>query len=303
MQRKSGTERPRSLHSSDVEVHGDQEAERREAEALFLRELAVIDRAIRQACWRGSLRREDAEDFASWVRLKLIEKNYEVIRRHDSRASFAAFISVVVQRLLLDYRIAQWGKWHASAHAKRIGEPALTIEAMLVRDGRTLAEIVPLLQRRWPDLTLAIVEQIAQNLPSRLPRARLVELEELGEGSAAAGSVERLAYEPDRAALAKTVATTVRNVMNDLNARDRLIFRLRFEAALSIAEIARTLRVDQKPLYRRIQRALQLLRKRLEASGVRARDADDLLASPNTCLDFGFADEPPYVAASREEEV
>jgi hypothetical protein len=115
---------------------------------LFLAELSTIERAIHFACRRGALRREDADEFASYVKLKLIDDDYAVIRKSERRSSFAAFISVVVQRLLLDYRIAEWGKWHASAQARRLGEPAITIEAMIVRDGRTLDEVFPALQRR-----------------------------------------------------------------------------------------------------------------------------------------------------------
>jgi RNA polymerase sigma factor for flagellar operon FliA len=269
-------------------------------EKLFLIELETIERAIRYACRRGSLRDDDAEDFASYVKLKLIEKDYAVIRKYERRSSFAAFISVVVQRMLLDYRIGQWGKWHASAEAKRIGEPAITIEAMLYRDGRTIDEMLPLLVRRWPELTRPAIDAIVRRLPSRLPRLRAVELETAGDTLAA--DVES-PFQSERTDVARRIAAVVRETMKNLDEHDRLIFRLRFEGGMSVAEVSRTLKLEQKPLYRRLQRALLLLRGRLEAVGVSAADAEEVLNHRGTDLDFGF--EPgslPGLPSSSDEE-
>src|SRR5439155_8382935 len=55
-----------------------------------------------------------------------------------------------------------------------------------------------------------------------------------------------------------------------LPSEDQVILRLRFWEGLSVAEISRALRVDQKPLYRRLDKLIQDLRARLEQSGVSA---------------------------------
>jgi RNA polymerase sigma factor (sigma-70 family) len=257
-------------------------------EELFLEQLETIERAIRFACRRAMLSEEDAEDFASCVKLKLIEKDYAVIRKHERRSSFAGFISVVVQRMLLDYRIGQWGKWHASAEAKRLGEPAITIEAMFCRDGRTIDEVLPLLIRRWPDLTRQSAENIARQLPARGPRPRAVNLDLVSETLAAFTPRDDAVFESDRAEVAARIAAIVRNTMDELHEHDRLIFRLRFEGSMSVAEVSRTLCIEQKPLYRCLQRALTLLRKRLEEAGIGAADAEEVLGSRDADLDFGF---------------
>jgi RNA polymerase sigma factor for flagellar operon FliA len=77
--------------------------------------------------------------------------------------------------------------------------------------------------------------------------------------------------------------------MNELEERDRVIFRLHFDGGLSLAQISRVLRMDQKPLYRRLQRALRTIRQSLEAEGFTAADASEILASRCTDLDFGFS--------------
>jgi len=257
-------------------------------EKLFLEELETIERAIEFAC-RGRALRESADDFASYVKLKLIDNNYAIIRKHDRQSSFAAFISIVVQRLLLDYRIREWGKWRASAHAKRIGEPAITVELMLHRDGHTIDEALPALLRRWPELTRQQVEEIARALPQRGRRPRAVDLEDAADAVGSdASSVTDAAFEADRLDLSRRIAAVVRIFIDTLDDYDRLAFRLRFETGLTVVQISRTLRIEQKPLYRRIKRMLAALRKRLEESGISADDADDVLTSRNTDLDFGF---------------
>ena len=272
-------------------------------EKLFLQQLETIERAIRYACRRGSLRDEDAEDFASWVKLKLIEKDYAVIRKHDRQASFAAFISVVVQRMLLDYRIAQWGKWHASAEAKRMGEPALTIEAMLYRDGRTIDEALPALIRRWPEITRENVEAITRRLPCRAVKMRTVGLDAASGTHAAFTALDDdPVFESDRRAMARRIATIVRETMKDLDTHDRLIFRLRYEGDMSVAEVSRVLHIEQKPLYRRLQRALALLRSRLEAAGVSSTEVEEILSRRSTYLDFGFGEGEDILPRSSPDE-
>jgi RNA polymerase sigma factor for flagellar operon FliA len=256
-------------------------------EELFLQQLETIERAIQLTCWRGSLREEEAEDFASYVRLKLIEKDYAVLRKYQRRATFAAFISVVVRRMLLDYRIGLWGKWHASLEARRLGERAIAIEALLYRDGRTLSEVLPMLGRRWPDLTPEIAEDLVRRLPARRPRLREVSMEGVRPPAAA---VEDPLLDADARRTARRITTIVRDTMTALDERDRLIVHLRFEQDLSIAEISRTLRTEQKPLYRRLERVLKLLRLRIEAAGISPTDIGELLSRRSAAIDLGLDD-------------
>ncbi len=260
-----------------------------DAKTLFLEQLEAIDRAIRFACHRASLREHDAEDFASTVRLKLIDNDYAVIRKHDSRSSFCGYIAVVVQRLLLDHRNTQWGKFHASAEAKRIGDTAITIEAFLYRDGRTIEEVLPTLLRRWPDLTRERIDGIVRALPPRSARPRVVDIEHAAESVGADGAtVHDAAFEADRHATSQQLCAIVRDTMKELDEHDRLIFRLHWEGDMSVANISRVLHIEQKPLYRRLQRALARMRARLEAAGIDAEDANALLSARGVDLDFGF---------------
>lgn len=274
--------------------------EREDSRALFLQELQTIERAIRFASRRASLPPEEADDFGSWVMLKLIEDDYAVLARHDRRSSFAAFISVVVHRLLLDYRIAQWGKWHASAKAKRMGEPAITIESLLHRDGRSIDEVFPLLLRRWPELTREQVDAIAGELPMRLARPRAVDVE-LAENVVDASTLDEPIFMAERVLLARRIESVVRAALDELDAEQRLLLRLRFEGGMSVAGISRMLHIEQKPIYRRIQHALAALRVRLQRLGIGAEEVEEVLSCRFTDLDLGFEGNLDGRASSDEE--
>jgi RNA polymerase sigma factor (sigma-70 family) len=269
-------------------------------EVFFLAQLEAIERAIAFTCRRALLASADAEDFASFVKLKLIENDYSTLRKFEHRCSFAAYISVVVQRLLLDYRVHLWGKWHASAEAKRLGEAAIAVESMLFRDGMTIVEALPALRRKWPELTEERVHDIVLRLPQRSPRPRTVELETAYDAPNPFG-VNETSLERTRVELAHTIATVVRETMQSYSDEDRLLFRLRFEGGVSIVEISRILAVEQKPLYRRLQRLLSDLRVRLRRRGVEAGDAEEVIGSGGIGFDFGFEKRTPPPCPSNHE--
>jgi DNA-directed RNA polymerase specialized sigma24 family protein len=88
-------------------------------EAIFLAQLALIDRVIAFVCRRNHLNATDAEDFASHARLRLMDDDYAVLRKFQGRSSLKTFLTITLQRMFYDYRIAAWGKWRPSAEAPR----------------------------------------------------------------------------------------------------------------------------------------------------------------------------------------
>jgi len=275
---------------------------RERAEACFLEELNTIERAIRFACRRASFYDADAEDFGSYVKLKLIENDYDVIRRFEGRSTFWAFIGVVVQRLVLDYRIHLWGRWHASAEAKRIGEVAIGVESMILRDGRSLDEALAPLQRRWPQLTRADIEGILGRLPRRNPRPFMASIDDVASAlHTDSSTVEDGAFVSDRLRLSLRLSDAIRRSLRRVPSEDRLLLRMRFEAGMTIAEISRALGVDQKPLYRRIKRGLLRLRTHLENHGFCDVDAQTVL-NLRTDLDFGFGMENERRGPSTDQD-
>ena len=258
-----------------------------DARALLEANLDLIERVIRFTARRQRLDESELEEFASIVKLKLIENEYAVIRKFQGRSHLATFITIVVQRMLLDYRIHHWGKWHASAEAKRLGELAIELEQLLHRDGRTIDEALPMLRAHYPDASRESLEQLAQRLPERRARRRMVDLAE-AEGVAVDDTTEENVLAAERQTTSQRLSRAMREVIGRLPDNDRLLLQLRFESRFTIAQISRSMQIEQKLLYRRMDKLLKDLRAELERAGIDPRDAADLIGREGAHLDFAL---------------
>jgi len=258
---------------------------RLDARSLLETNLDLIDRVIRFTSRRQRLDESDAEDFSSVVKLRLIENDYAVIRAFRGGSKFATFIIIVVNRMLLDYRIHQWGKWHASAEAKRLGNLAVELEQLLHRDGRTIDEVLPLLRAHHPDVTRESLEELAARLPERRARRRMVDITE-AESVAIDHATDDSVMATERKKVSEKLSVAMRDALARLPEHDRLILQLRFESRMTVAQIARSLKIEQKLLYRRIEKLLRDLRAELEQAGIDPRDIAGLIGSEGASLDF-----------------
>lgn len=243
---------------------------------LFLSNLPLIDRIVAGLCRRHALFGDTADDFGSWVREKLIEDDYRIIRSYEGRSSYSTYLVVVITNLLRDYNIRRWGRWRASAEARRLGPVAVQLETLMYRDGHTLAEACAVLRSRGADVSERELATLAARVPPRV-RRRDVGDEQLGYvESGLPDPHETLEREESRDA----VLTQVSAALASLPGEDQLILRLRFWEGLTVADIARTLRLQQKPLYRRLERLLAALRSSLLAAGVEEDMVADMLQEP-----------------------
>src|SRR5262245_8326135 len=247
-------------------------------EALFLANLPVIDAAVRQVCRRHHLTAVEADDFASEVRLHFIERNYEPLRKFRGDCTLRTFLIVVVQHLFLDYRNRLWGKWRPSAEAKRQGKVAILVERLVTRDGWTFDQAIEIVRTNHgvevSDELLARLGKLMQRAPARQPVA---EVEAYG--------VESPAPAPDNNVLRaeqefriKRVQAALDRVLQTLSPDERLILKMRYDDGVSVADIARALRLNQKRLYRTIDDLRTRLRVGLEAEGIDRKEVAALLA-------------------------
>ena len=109
-------------------------------EQWFLEQLPVIERVIGWVCARRGLRGADAEDFASIVKIRLIENEYEVLGKWQGRSSIKTYLTTVINRIYLDFQVQRFGKWRPSAEARRLGPVALRLEQLMFRDGLSFDE-------------------------------------------------------------------------------------------------------------------------------------------------------------------
>jgi len=249
------------------------------AEARFLEALPAIERIVASLCRRHGLRGDDADDFASWVRVRLMDDDYAVIRSFRGESSLGTYLTVVIAMLFRDHRIRLWGRWRPSAAARRNGTLAIQLERMVHRDGCTLDEAAETLRSRG-ETTASNRElgALLARLPERPhPRPVPASAEALATVAAtdAADDTVTGAERQDRRA---TLDAMLDDALAHLAPQDRIILRMRFWEGSAIADIARALGVPQKPLYRQIERALRDVRKHLLQHGLSEAQARELLA-------------------------
>jgi len=98
-------------------------------------------------------------------------------------------------------------------------------------------------------------------------------LETAPSGSGADERVMRAEAERRR----ERIRDALRRAREQLEPEDQVIVRMRFEDGYTLADVARLLRLEQKPLYRRLDRVLVRLREMLEAEGLGRDDVVELL--------------------------
>jgi RNA polymerase sigma factor (sigma-70 family) len=259
------------LTSSPPFVDTAEDADERLAQ-LFLEHLPVIDAAIRGVASRYGLGPDERQDFASRVHLKLIEHHYEILRRFEHRSSLVSYLRTVVQRLFLDSRNSDWGKWRPSATARRAGPVAIRLERLILRDGLTFDEAVGVMQtNELCPLSREAMCLLYQSLPrrtTRRPSGDQVPDEVLAQiESAEAALVAR-----EQAHAARRAHQALEEALLTLSPQDQLIIRFHYVDGLSFADIARLMHLKARPLYRRVGELRGMLRSMLAARGITVAD-------------------------------
>jgi RNA polymerase sigma factor (sigma-70 family) len=256
---------------------------------LLLDEWKTLERTIAFTCRRFGLSRADADDFASVVKIKLIEKDFAIIRRFRGESKLSTYLKVVVQRAYADYCLAEIGKWHPSAEATKAGPVALRLEFLLYRRGLNMDEAFRQLTAEYSDLTRTECEALAGRLPTRQQRRPPVSLDEVSQPLHATEDADLLVIAHERQQVSNRASAVIREYLLRLNEQDRLMLQLHFESGMALSQIAKYLDVEQKPLYRRRERLLQELRLSLETDGITAGEVLDLVGHlPIDGVDFGL---------------
>ncbi len=246
----------------------DAHVQRAELEGLFVSSLPDLERVSRFIARRHRLSSSEADDFCSEVNLAIIESNYAVLASFQGRSSLRTYLTTVIQRLFLDYRRRLWGKWRPSAEARRRGPLALRLEILLYRDGLNFEEAFESLRTNFAcEESREALAELAHGLPPRTSRRAMAEGgEDLATVAAPELASPEVQLEGTKTAL--RTQTLINLAMEALDPQDRIVMRLRFEDDVSVADIARTLHLDQKRLYRRIDELLHGFRKSLQDQGL-----------------------------------
>jgi RNA polymerase sigma factor (sigma-70 family) len=240
-------------------------------EALFLSHLPAIERIVAIGCRRHRLRPGDDEDAASFIKLRLIENDYAILRRFEGRSSLPTYLTMVIQRLFVDYQVNRWGRWRPSTEARRRGPLAVHLERLLYRDRLGLEEALEVLRTDFqvPE-TADELRELARALPQRVDRRMSP------DPSALTGAIEWSAEDGvvrlEARAEAERLEAALERALNALSPQDRLVFKLHYVESISVADISRQLHLDQSRLYRKIGQGQKSIRQQLEAEGIRNDD-------------------------------
>ena len=235
------------------------------------RRLPAIKRVIASVARRYRLPASEAEEFAGDVFLRIVSDNYAVLRKFRGRSSLQTFLNVVVRRMYFDYQNARRGKWRPATASRRAGDTAVLLDRLTQRDGLTFDEAMATIQAgsQRPVDRDALTATFGRL--RRRGRPRFVDVEEVAESLQGDSSAdERVRGAEDRGVL-NAALTQLDAVCSDQSDSDRLVLKLHFGFGLPVSVIARRLNLNQKQLYRRVDRILVQLRKSLESRGIIGR--------------------------------
>lgn len=274
------------------------------SERLLVECLPLLEQIVESLCARKGMDADDVEEFAGEVRLRLVSRDYAILKAYAGRSSLKTYLAAVVGKLLLDYRNQRWGKWRDSANAQHLGPVAVELERLLYRSRKTPDEAFTTLLQGYPSLTREEFEALAARIRPRVSR-KPVSLDEAALISAPESGVDL-----ETTDTAARISSVVGEYLDKLPDEDQLIFRLRFDSDLTVREIAKSLHLDQQRVFRRLYRHYQLLGGLLKSAGIDAGDVERVIGNDTTLLDFQLkkramrpSEEERSAADVREEDI
>lgn len=237
-----------------------------------------MEKIVRIVCSRKNLRGEAAEELLSNVRMKLIDDDYAVFRKFRGQSSLETYLTIIIQRLALDFLVQRLGRWRASVPAQRLGRVAVQMEILLYRDHLSFEEASQILIHNFgATQSIQELQQMAKQIPARTwPPSQQVDVAEHHEPASREEPFPQL--DDRRQKLIQNLEATLGQMISELSNEDRVILKMRFESDLKVPQIAETLQIPAKKIYRRLETLMENFRKKLEKSGIRA---DDIMENIN----------------------
>lgn len=276
-------------------------------ERIFLDHLPLVERVASQAARRSGFGPEDVEDCVATVRLKLIDDDYAILRRHRGTSKMSTYLHIVAQHAFQDWRQQKWGRYRPSAAAKRLGPLAIQLEQHMVRDQLDLdTAIQHMLQRVGGEpgdapTSAQALHQLAAQLPARVRRTMVGEEALEQQPSPETASADRRIHDSERRATAEEVYRILKRAMRELEPKQQLILQMFYADGCKGSAIARALGMEQRGLYTHKDRGIRHLRRAFDAEGLTWDAVRDILGwveAPSPSL---FVEGDPPESASKED--
>jgi hypothetical protein len=177
--------------------------------------LPTIRAVVRVVSRRHGCRGEEEADLLSEVFLHLMKDDYAVLRKFRGTSSLQTYLRTVACRVLLDRRIAAWGKWRPTAKAKALGASARQLERLVVRDHFTPQEAIGVLTHSpGTNISYDAAVRLCGDLRLRL-RAQRISLDEAAS-RLGAWPEDHLTSLPDLPRRADMLARALRRALGTL---------------------------------------------------------------------------------------
>lgn len=229
-------------------------------EQLILRQRPHLDHLLRDLARRHYLAAPELEEFRAMVDRALERNDYELLRAFDGRSTWETYLTTVVLRQFFLFQAQLWGQWRPTLAAQRLGAEAMLLEELVDRDKLSVPEAVELMRSRHR---------------VDMPRHRLEHL--AAELKLTGGSHGDAAPQGDPRARDTRIQAALRDAMALISPDDRLVLEMRFRDRQPLTRIARVLKVEARPLQRRIEQVLDVLRDSLLTQGIAIQDIEVLL--------------------------
>lgn len=242
---------------------------------VLVANLDLVERICRYVAHRQRFSPEDTDEAVGIVQLKLVENDYSILRQFEEKSALSTYLTIVITRICLDIRAQQWGKWRPSAEARRLGDRAVELEALIARDGLSQTEAIATVARS-SGVDSSELQTLSAALPSRVPRPRRAAADTLRQ-VAAGDQTDDAIIRSESQQHAFTARKLLDREIALLPAEDQLILRLRFREGMQIATIASIIDIEARKLYRHLEQLFSTLRDRLRVAGLDDLTARELL--------------------------
>ncbi len=250
----------------------------RDYEALFVEQLPYVERTVGAVARIMGFHGTDAEEFAAWAKTRLWEHDYAVFRKWRGESLLSTYLASVVLNLGREFRVQRWGRWRPSAAAQRLGPLAVRLETLVYRDGLAPAAAGELLRQRGEtELSDRELARVLAELPVRQRPRRVDDREVAIDAVPGTARADDAVLEDEDDAERRATYATLEAALRRLTSLEQVVIRMHFLQGRTLADVARALHVEQRPLYRVKDRALAALASHLRAAGVTAESVRQLL--------------------------
>ncbi len=235
-----------------------------------------VEALIRAACFRNRLKPDEAEEFASEVKLRLVENDYRILRVFTGKSSIETYLTTVIANTVRDLIRERDGRWRPSEEAKRLGEVAERLEELIYRFHYPFHEAYQILTTNFGfNLSEKVARDIYFKLKVREGRPVAVSTEEEFHDERGTPETEMINAEHNQ--LEGRISTIINELRGQLSATDRLMLRMAFEDNLKLTVVAEQLQLSRGEVDRRIREILTLFKRGILQHGINFNEVRELI--------------------------